>query len=59
MSDVHVVPIADLREHDDARGCWCRPLVEGDPDDDCLVVHHALDGREWGEPGHEPLEAVQ
>lgn len=52
---VHVLPIDDLRAHvDTGFRCWCAPRVEtidpqtGDPypDGGCLVIHHALDGRE-------------
>lgn len=42
--DLHVVPLADLRDHDVSRHCWCRP----DEDDETLglFIHHALDQRE-------------
>lgn len=52
---VHVVPIDDLRKHvDTGRSCWCAPRVETIdlqtgapyPAGGCLVIHHALDGRE-------------
>lgn len=46
MSDLHVLPLGDLREHDEMRECWCRPDVTQEPDCDAVVVHHALDGRE-------------
>ncbi len=41
----HVVPVDDLREHSVTR-CWCRPV-----DDDGVVVHNSLDGRELYERG--------
>lgn len=37
----HVIPLEDLREHDRAEGCWCRPDL-----DNGMVTHNALDGRE-------------
>jgi len=59
-ADVHVLPVNDLREHDETRTCWCRPRIEieedfltalvgqspGSFERRVLVVHHSLDGRE-------------
>jgi hypothetical protein len=36
----HVYPINDVREHS-LRDCWCGPV-----DDDGVIVHKSLDGRE-------------
>lgn len=44
--EFHVLPLNDLREHDEHRGCWCEPDATQEPDADVVVVHHALDGRE-------------
>ena len=45
--DVHVLPIDDLREHEETRQCWCRPrLLQDAPEDAVVIVHAALDGRE-------------
>ena len=51
--DIHVLPIRDLREHEETRHCWCRPRVEeGDVDADkqcrnnAIVIHSSEDGRE-------------
>lgn len=53
--DIHVVPVRDLRQHNDrSRHCWCNPRVERiDPEtgepypyDNALVTHNAADGRE-------------
>jgi hypothetical protein len=41
----HVYPVNDLREHSVA-ACWCRPA-----DDDGIMVHNSLDGRELYERG--------
>jgi hypothetical protein len=41
----HVYPINDLREHS-LSDCWCRPT-----DDDGVIVHNSLDGRELYERG--------
>ena len=54
---VHVIPIHDLREHEESGQCWCGPRVTtveaippaGDGRERWthpLVVHHSLDGRE-------------
>lgn len=39
--EVHVLPIGDLRSHDEHTDCWCKPAVDG-----LLVIHNAMDGRE-------------
>lgn len=46
--DVHVVPIGDLREHEETLACWCGPrLQRADPESTAyVVVHHSADGRE-------------
>ena len=36
----HVYPAHDLREHSLTK-CWCNPV-----DDDGIIVHNSLDGRE-------------
>jgi hypothetical protein len=41
----HVRPVDDLREHS-LIGCWCQPT-----DDDGVIVHKSLDGRELYERG--------
>jgi hypothetical protein len=43
----HVYPLDDLREHDtEGDACWCRPT-----EDDGVLIHHAMDGREAFETG--------
>lgn len=49
---IHVIPIADLREHDEHSDCWCGPEVQL-VDHDWVLTHHALDGREHAEPDHD------
>jgi len=48
MSDIHVMPLNDLREHEETRDCWCHPdcLREPYEEADIVVVHQAADGRE-------------
>ncbi len=45
----HVYPLNDLREHkvDDHTSCWCHPAI----DEDGIVVHNSMDGREAYENG--------
>lgn len=45
----HVVPIDDLREHDEKITCWCCP--KRDTEEPLVVLHNALDGREEFEQG--------
>ena len=45
VQENHVYPLSDLREHS-LRNCWCRPI-----DDDGIMVHNSLDGRELYECG--------
>lgn len=44
---IHVMPLGDLREHETSCNCWCRPSAE----DDDLIVHNSMDGREGIETG--------
>lgn len=44
---VHIMPINDLRPHDEMPACWCRPQ-EIEPD---VYSHNSLDGRETYERG--------
>ena len=47
-SDIHVLPVGDLREHEETRDCWCKPTKtrEAYEEDAVVVVHNSLDGRE-------------
>lgn len=45
---MHVIPINDLREHDEHGACWCRPTIYHD---DAIVVHNSMDRREEYERG--------
>jgi hypothetical protein len=42
----HVVPIDDLREHEDTPTCWCKPTP---CEDEVVYTHHSLDQREKSE----------
>lgn len=43
MSDFHVIPNNDLREHKASENCWCNPVQ----DEECATVwvHPPMDGR--------------
>lgn len=43
---VHVLPVNDLREHDETEQCWCQPRVERVRAGRYLISHHAADGRD-------------
>lgn len=43
-SNVHVIPLNDLKEHELMANCWCSPIR--DEEDAYVVVHNALDGRD-------------
>ena len=53
MSDIHVIPLNDLREHVAERSCWCKPTLDDEEFD--VYIHHSLDKRESYEQG-KPLE---
>lgn len=45
-SDLHVVPLNDMRDHFTSCTCWCKPVL--DEEDGRIWVHNPLDGRtEW------------
>lgn len=48
--NIHVLPINDFREHVESADCWCKP-----DEDDGVVTHHSLDGREKYETGERKL----
>lgn len=55
MTERHVVPTADLIEHEANEDCTCGPtpeLVKHDDGTDAgwIYIHHSLDGRELHEP---------
>ena len=45
----HVIPLNDLREHDEDCNCWCHPTEDDEYDD--LYIHNSMDGREKFESG--------
>ena len=49
LCDIHVIPLNDYREHEETEDCWCKPLR--DDEEQRVVIHNALDGREEYENG--------
>jgi hypothetical protein len=49
LARLHVVPLADLRDHEDSPACWCHPTE--DEQASGIYVHHSMDGREAFERG--------
>lgn len=43
---VHVLPVNDLRDHEETLDCWCRPR-----EDDGVITHNSMDRREEYEQG--------
>lgn len=52
-SNIHVMPVNDLREHVDSPDCWCKPTPA--EDEPRVLVHHSMDGREDFETGKRRL----
>ena len=54
MNIIHVLPVNDLREHEEKTECWCSPQHEyvgaGE-----VVIHNSMDGRELYERGERLL----
>lgn len=52
----HVLPVNDLKDHEDGLYCWCKPTVERFDNGNVMVSHNSADGREFFEqerlPGH-------
>ena len=44
---VHVLPIDDLRKHDEKGcNCWCNPRTEQEENARVVIIHNSMDGRE-------------
>lgn len=52
--DVHVLPLNDLRDHDETADCWCKP--RRDEDEPRVVIHNSLDQRELHETGKRAIQ---
>lgn len=49
LEDAQVIPIDDLREHDEHRNRWCKPREDKETLN--VWVHNSMDGREEYENG--------
>ena len=50
---LHIIPLGDLREHEESALCWCKP--QESTSEPGIWVHSALDGRELYETGQKLL----
>lgn len=46
---VHVLPMDDLKEHQESENCWCNP--RRDEEELKLIIHNSVDQREKYETG--------
>lgn len=52
ITEIHVIPVDDIKEHQTHPSCWCQPEVDfdapdlPDPFNVVMYVHNAGDGRE-------------
>jgi|Laugrespbdmm15sd_2_1035082.scaffolds.fasta_scaffold12957_6 hypothetical protein len=51
----HIVPLNDLRDHEESVDCWCQPELLDDDYADCVYLHPAMDGREAFESGERKM----
>jgi hypothetical protein len=49
LSQIHVIPVDDLRCHDEHPNCWCSPFQ--DDEEPLMWGHNSMDGRERFEQG--------
>lgn len=45
MATWHVLPVDDLKEHEESTTCECEPTVKWE-NDNIIVIHNSYDGRE-------------
>jgi len=43
---LHILPINDIKSHQEESSCICSPTVEIVESGDMLIVHNSFDGRE-------------
>jgi len=42
----HILPINDLKEHEELTTCECEPKIDILDNGDMLIIHNSFDGRE-------------
>jgi hypothetical protein len=43
---LHILPLNDIKEHEEKSTCECYPEVEILENGDIMIIHNAYDGRE-------------
>jgi hypothetical protein len=43
----HVLPVNDIKVHDESTVCPCHPVVEITEEGNMIVIHSSFDGREY------------
>ena len=44
---IHILPINDLKKHEESTTCECNPKIEILEDGEIMVIHNSYDGREF------------
>ena len=44
---IHILPVNDLKEHEELTTCECKPRIEILDDGEIMVIHNSYDGREY------------
>ena len=44
---IHILPVNDLKEHEELTTCECNPRIEILDNGEIMVVHNSYDGREY------------
>lgn len=43
---IHVIPLNDMRDHQESADCWCAPRAQTFDGGGMVFVHNSMDGRE-------------
>lgn len=54
----NILPLGDLKEHDEESTCECEPAIQKLENGDILIVHNSYDGREGLEMANELLDKL-
>lgn len=54
----NILPINDLKDHQEDSTCECEPMVETLENGDIMIVHNSYDGREGLEMANEILDEL-
>lgn len=53
----HILPVNDIKEHDESSTCDCDPNVETLSGGDLMITHNSYDGREFVEIATETIRS--